>query len=87
MNRIIYNENNQLKILIPAIEVDPIILGEKDVPAGLLFKVINASELPSDRSSRNFWRCEITEENADGRGFTKEEFYAKYPNLTGWAVQ
>jgi hypothetical protein len=30
---------------------------------------------------------EITEANADGRGLTKDEFYAKYPDLTGWAVQ
>ena len=85
--RIIYNKDNQLKILCPAIEIDPIILGEKDVPSGLLFKVIDASELPTDRSSRNFWQYEITEANADGKGLTKEEFYAKYPHLTGWALQ
>ena len=87
MNRIIYSQDNQLRILIPAIEIDPIILGEKDVPSGLLFKIIDASELPSDRSSRNFWRYEITEKNADGIGLTKEEFVKKYPTYKDWAVQ
>ena len=87
MNRIIYNQDNQLRILIPAIQINPIILGEKDVPAGLLFTVIDASELPSDRSSRNFWTMEINDRNADGIGLTKEEFYKKYPEYQGWAVQ
>ncbi len=85
--KIIYNDNEGLKILIPAIEIDPIILGEKDVPSGLLFKVIQDSDLPTDRTYRSAWTAEITEANKDGVGLTKEQFYAKYPDLTGWAVQ
>lgn len=87
MNRIIYNQDNQLKILIPAIDIDPVILGEKDVPAGLMFKIIDNSELPADRTYRSAWTYEINESNKDGIGLTKDEFYAKYPQLTGWAVQ
>lgn len=85
--RILYNDNEGLKILIPAIDLDPFILGEKDVPAGLLFKIVEDSEIPSDRTYRSAWTYEINESNKDGVGLTKDEFYAKYPHLTGWAVQ
>jgi hypothetical protein len=84
--KIIYNDNG-LKILTPAIEIDIRILAEKDVPSGIMFKIIDDSEIPTDRTSRSAWTSEITEDNADGIGLTKEEFYAKYPQHKGWAVQ
>ena len=85
--RIVYNDSEGLKILIPAIDIDPVILGEKDVPAGLKFKVIDDSAIPTDRTYRSAWTYEITDANKDGVGLTKERFYAKYPELRGWAVQ
>lgn len=85
--RIVYNDSEGLKILIPGIKIDPIIIGEKDVPAGLMFKIIEDSELPTDRTYRSAWTYNITDANKDGVGLTKDEFYAKYPDLTGWAVQ
>jgi hypothetical protein len=84
--KIIYNDNG-LKILTPSIEIDIRILAEKDVPSGIMFKIIDDSEIPTDRTSRSAWTAEITEANADGVGLTKEQFYAKYPQYTGWAVQ
>jgi hypothetical protein len=62
------------------------ILADKDVPAGLLYKILNVSDLPS-RETRSAWQLDLTESNADGKGLTKEEFDAKYPELKGWAVQ
>ena len=50
---IVYNDNESLKILIPAIEVDIKIIADKDVPSGLYYKFINESELPP-RETRNF---------------------------------
>ena len=85
--KILYNDNEGLKILIPAIDIDPVILGEKDVPAGLMFKIVDDSVIPQDRTYRSAWTYEINESNKDGVGLTKDEFYAKYPHLTGWAVQ
>lgn len=85
--KIIYNDNEGLKILIPAIDIDPVILGEKDVPAGLLFKIVDDPAIPTDRAYRSAWTYEINESNKDGIGLTKEQFYAKYPDLQGWAVQ
>jgi hypothetical protein len=85
--RVLYNDNEGLKILIPATEIDPIIIAEKDVPAGLLFKIVEDSEIPTDRTYRSAWEYKITKASADGKGLTKEEFYTKYPELAGWAVQ
>ena len=84
--RIAYNDNG-LKILAPAIDVDIKILADKDVPAGLFYKIIKLSDIPEDRSTRPFWIMEINESNADGIGLTKEEFTKKYPQYKDWAVQ
>lgn len=84
---IAYNDNEELKILIPAIQdIDIKIIADKDVPSGILYKLIEDSELPP-RDTRNFWTMEINKDNADGIGLTKEEFDKKYPEYSGWAVQ
>ena len=84
--RIAYNDNEGLKILIPVIDIDIKIIADKDVPHGILYKFVKESELPL-RNTRNFWTIEINKDNADGIGLTKEEFYKKYPEYQGWAVQ
>jgi hypothetical protein len=86
MKKIIFN-NPTLCIMTPAIDIDIKILADKDVPAGVLYKIIDASELPTDRSTRNFWEYGINESNADGKGLTKKEFADKYPEYKDWAVQ
>ena len=84
--KIAYNDNEGLKILTPTINVDIRIIADKDVPSGILYKLIDEKDLPS-RETRNFWIMEINKDNADGIGLTKEEFYKKYPEYSGWAVQ
>lgn len=84
--RVVYNDNEGLKILIPAIDVDIKIIADKDVPAGLFYKIISPSDLPP-RETRSAWEMDINETNADGKGLTKEEFEAKYPEHKGWVVQ
>jgi hypothetical protein len=84
--RIAYNDNEGLKILTPAIDVDIKIIADKDVPAGLFYKIISLSDLPP-RETRSAWEMDINETNSDGKGLTKEEFEAKYPEYKGWAVQ
>jgi hypothetical protein len=84
--RIAYNDNEGLKILAPAIDIDINILADKDVPSGLYYKIISHLDLPS-REFRSAWELEINESNADGIGLTKEEFKAKYPEHKGMAVQ
>lgn len=84
--KIIYNDKEGLKILTPVIDIDIHIIARKDVPSGILYKLIDESELPS-RETRNFWTMEINESNADGIGLTKEEFIKKYPEYKDWSVK
>ena len=86
--KILYNDTTKgLKVIIPAIQdIDINIIAQKDVPSGLYYKLIKESDLPP-RDTRNFWTMEINKNNADGIGLTKEEFYKKYPEYQGWAVQ
>ena len=83
--KILYNDNG-LKILTSAIDIDINMIAQKDVPSGILYKLIDESDLPS-RDTRSAWELDINESNADGIGLTKEEFDSKYPEYKGWAVQ
>ena len=60
MNRIIYNQDNGVvAVIIPspeALEQHSIqAIAIKDVPAGKKFKLIDAADIPSDRSERDAW--------------------------------
>jgi hypothetical protein len=84
--RIGYNDNEGLKIIYPAIDIDIKIIADKDVPSGLYYKILSPSDMPS-RETRSAWEMQINQSNADGIGLTKEEFEIKYPEYKGWAVQ
>jgi hypothetical protein len=86
MRKIAYNDNEGLKIIHPAIDLDIETIAHKDVPSGLYFKIIDESDLPS-RETRQAWKMEINKDNADGIGLTKDEFEALYPQLKGMAVK
>jgi hypothetical protein len=56
--RIIYqNDNGGVSIVIPTpdcgLTIEQIAL--KDVPTGKPFKIVDATDIPSDRSQRNSW--------------------------------
>ena len=60
MNRIIYpNDDGGVSIIIPAPEaLETMTIEEiavKDVPAGKPFKIVDVSDIPSDRTFRNAW--------------------------------
>jgi hypothetical protein len=60
MNRIIYNQDNGVAaIIIPSPEALKTMtieeIAAKDVPAGKPYQIIDASELPSDRTFRGAW--------------------------------
>jgi hypothetical protein len=60
MNRIIYpNDEGGVSIIVPAPEaLETMTIEEiaaKDVPAGKPFKIVDVSEIPSDRTFRNAW--------------------------------
>jgi hypothetical protein len=56
--RIIYpNENGGVNVIIPAPNWNGTIeeLVAKDVPSGVPYKIVDVSEIPSDRTFRNAW--------------------------------
>lgn len=82
----IYNNPN-LQVLVSAIpDINIQIIAEKDVPSGILFLLVDETDLPTNVPQET-WQCEINESNCDGVGLTKEQFEAKYPQYKGWAVQ
>lgn len=51
--RIIYpTDNGGVAVIIPAISIE---LAMKDVPAGKPYKIVDVSDIPSDRTFRNAW--------------------------------
>lgn len=51
--RIIYkNDDGGIAIIIPAVDIESAL---KDVPAGKEFKIVDATDIPSDRTFRNAW--------------------------------
>ena len=60
MNRIIYKtDEGGVAVIIPSPEAVALYginaIAKKDVPAGKPYKIINASDIPDDRSQRSAW--------------------------------
>ena len=79
--RIIYsNEDNSVAIIIPTPEclqehtIQEIAI--KDVPAGKPFKIVDASDIPTDRSQRDAWTVDEAD-LTDGVGGELNEFPQK----------
>jgi hypothetical protein len=55
--RIIYPTDDGVAVIIPAPECDLTIeeIAAKDVPAGKPYEIVNADDIPSDRTFRNAW--------------------------------
>ena len=78
MNRIIYKtDEGGVSVIIPsqeALEQHGIqAIAIKDVPAGKPFKIVDATDIPSDRSQRDAWTVDEAE-LTDGIGGTSNEF-------------
>ena len=57
--RIIYpTDNGGVAVIIPAESVEAAM---KDVPAGKPYKIIDAADVPADRTFRNAWTADFTE--------------------------
>lgn len=76
--RIIYPLGDGVAVMTPldcGLTVEQI--ARKDVPPGSPYVIIDAKEIPSDRSLRSAWRADFSE--PDGYGLTAEEWAAMYP--------
>ena len=53
--KIIYKTSIGVAIITPTGELSIEEVASKDVPAGKPYKIVDASEIPSDRTFRNAW--------------------------------
>lgn len=78
MNRIIYKtDEGGVAVIIPTQEALDLYgiqaIATKDVPAGKPFKIVDASEIPTERSQRDAWTVDESE-LTDGVGGVSNEF-------------
>jgi hypothetical protein len=64
--RIIYqNDEGGVSIIIPAPEALKLYtinqIAQKDVPAGKVYKIVDAADIPTDRTFRNAWEVDATD--------------------------
>jgi hypothetical protein len=79
MKRIIYpNEDGGVAVVIPAPNTKYTIeeIALKDVPKGKPYRIIEHTDVPTDRTFRNAWEYDFgTLDNVDGFGLGSEEFF------------
>lgn len=73
--RIIFPQSNGIiAIIMPTVEFlekySILDLAEKDVPAGIPYKIIDASDIPTDRTFRNAWQSDFTNPDGYGLGYS-----------------
>lgn len=63
--RIIYKDNDKVMVIIPTAEALETMtieqIAKKDVLTGSKYKIVNVSEIPSDRTFRNAWEIDEAE--------------------------
>ena len=62
-----------LNIVVPASDLPIQEVGLKDVPAGVAFKIVNVSDIPTDRTYRGAWEADMS--NPDGYGLGHDVWF------------
>lgn len=75
MQKIIYPTDNGIAILNPTGELAIEEVARKDVPAGVAYKIVDAADIPTDRTFRNAWEADFT--NPDGVGIGADAWFAE----------
>ena len=65
--KIIYPQETGIAVITPTGELSLEETALKDVPTGVKYKIIDASDLPEDRDFRNAWEYDFTD-SFDGVG-------------------
>lgn len=72
--RIVYPTDTGIAVIIPCdcgLTVEEI--AKKDVPAGIKYRIVDATDIPSDRTFRGAWELPA-DATFDGVGSTSNEF-------------
>ena len=73
---IIYPSDSGIQVLHPKVGRLPITeIARKDVPAGVPFRIIPATDLPESANYREAWTADFT--NPDGEGIGAEAWWAE----------
>lgn len=70
------NDNGRVSVIIPAdcgLTIEEI--AQKDVPAGVPYKITDISNIPTDRTFRAAWEADFTE--PDGYGIGADAWFAE----------
>ena len=67
MKKIIFPQETGIAVIHPTGELSVQETAKKDVPSGVKYKIIDASDLPADRDFRNAWEYDFTD-SYDGVG-------------------
>jgi hypothetical protein len=79
MKAIIYNNNDGgVSIIHPTNELPIEEVARKDVPAGVPYQIVDASDIPTDREFRNAWEANII---PDGVGMGADAWFAEQAEL------
>ena len=60
MKKIIYSNETGISVITPSGDLSLEETALKDVPSGVKYKIIDASDLPADRDFRNAWEFDFT---------------------------
>ena len=60
MKKIIFPQETGIAVITPTGELSVEETALKDVPSGIKYKIIDASDLPEDREFRNAWEFDFT---------------------------
>jgi hypothetical protein len=76
MQRIIFPTGNAgVAVIIPIGNLPISEIARKDVPAGVPYRIVDAADIPSDRSQRALWTADFSE--PDGYGIGAEAWFAE----------
>lgn len=65
-------------IIIPTGEIPVEEVARKDVPAGVAYKIVDVTDMPSDRTFRNAWEADTS--NPDGHGAGAQAWFIEKYN-------
>ncbi|CAN7625395.1 hypothetical protein [Aminobacter sp. LjRoot7] len=77
MRRIIFPSGDGVAVIAPAEKIGLPIeeIARKDVPAGVPYRIVDASDIPDDRSQRELWAADFSQ--PDGHGIGAAAWFAE----------